>query len=254
MNSNDLIAQHDELMTKGILYCDGIIEANKQIDALVKQREVICKSLNAALRAYEDMIQSQVDVGEVVSLMKPDNVDNSEQKAVEIWLRNQNSNLPLIIPKVRLAMEIPEEVKRLVEAIYNATDCSSNPMRYWSEKDRQFIPIPVSEIEKESIKRRCQIYAKSIDHVEMFETLRPIVKLINFSNKNLHASFFEGKLNSGARWIKVYMNLNHRTNVYEIDESHFFLPRFPYTAFDENNSSFLIPKAENLTPLNVSVA
>ena len=242
MNLKELSRQHDELVSTGVLYHEGKEQAEEEIEKLSQFRQEISDKLNTAWEAMKTMLGGEANVDDLFGQIKSNTFDSLEQSAVELWLKHQKSQLPLNLSKVRLALKIPKEVKDFVEAASEAYEISVDATKYWDAARKSFKPVPVSKEEKEHIRRRCKVYARSQKHIGMYETLRPIVDLINLVNKGFHGSYWEGSANE-ITWLGRFIErkVTKDSAGMVVKDNVFFFPRFKYSAFDEDYATPMIP-------------
>lgn len=233
-------------MNKNVLFDYDLTAANKEIKALEERREIIAMKLRALKEAVKSLIRKEptlADLERYLELSNDEiNLSTARALAFETYFRMEDVKINIDPRNAHLSMSTPPEVMAVVNSWQNIVEISSDPKKYWSATSQDFKAKPVSKEEKEGIKKRNELYAKSKDAAEIAEHVEKEVKMINYLNRYFSGQILPVKLAQNSPWLyqlvvyKVHGEGGPRTSMfyeYKLDRKKFFEPYFEFKAFDE---------------------
>ncbi len=208
-----------------------------KLDALTERRKEIANTLQSfqeAIKAFTGGESIKADIQDFLALDKMDDVKTEIAKR---WLENEKVTFPIDPRKAFEVIDTTEEMEAVMVAWKKVKGLSNDPMKYWSDTKVTFRPVPVTKAEEERIRKRCEVYVKSVETLSIIDALKKEVALINLANDRFNQGLTEHFLKEHKPYLFPFIqrkNENYTSpHLFELDLSYFLIHNEVKPVFDE---------------------
>jgi hypothetical protein len=162
--------------------------AEQQIKRLEQRRNSIADRLNKLHEAVAKITGTKgQSLYSLISLISSRKVKAIEAACVRLWLDyNGGRELPIRGAALLSAFIHPPELIELISAANDVAGESEDPEKYWA--GNSFVAVPVSEAEKNEIKKRAEIRVDDEEQADIYRFVDQFAKTANLANQSRQVS------------------------------------------------------------------
>lgn len=169
-----------------ILLSKNEAQAKAMLQRTREMRQDVANAGNAAKEALEAICKKAVTFERITSLLA---INNQAELSVELfktWKEKKGIDLPLDLIRTDDEHAWPPEVKSAFYAVISLQGMSKELSRYWDDKKKSFVTVPLTEEEKKAVFDHFMEYVASKRKKEHFEFMRVQAEILSDYNTLPH--------------------------------------------------------------------
>jgi hypothetical protein len=194
-------------MTRNIIYDERRNKALVEIKAAQDSRNKKVEPLEAVRLALKKLRGEDPSLEQVKSLLNTRDDKDLCSVIFAIWHTAMNINVPFGMLNVHSTEHMTDDQRAVYDAVkaIEYDKKSSDPARYWDKKQKKFVPLPLTDEEKELIFERNKLYIKSQEEGKVYEFVKMFTELFNRSAMNHQVKITPATFHDLLPWLDPYV-------------------------------------------------